>query len=173
MIQNLAHYSSSHDPEPYFVSRLPGVSLILGASADSPCGLLQDCLLGARSLAFPGSASLSQQALLIENLISAFTALQLPLQFIRERYFTPKHKQTPFVQRANPFQDIVIRCVRYAFTNMPAFIGRVFFSKHVALPFLRFRMLRHGYLTAPLAWREVNAVSCISHLFMRRNCATR
>jgi acetyl esterase/lipase len=39
---------------------------------------------------------------------------------------------------------------------MPAFIGRVFFSKQVSLPFLRFRMLRHGYLRCPLPWREVS-----------------
>jgi acetyl esterase/lipase len=38
---------------------------------------------------------------------------------------------------------------------MPAFIGRVFFSKPVSLPFLRWRMLRHGYLRSPLSWKEV------------------
>lgn len=60
------------------------------------------------------------------------------------------------MQRATPFQDFVIRCVKYAFANMPAFIGRVFFSKPVSLPFLRWRMLRHGYLHSPIPWREVN-----------------
>lgn len=60
------------------------------------------------------------------------------------------------MQRATPFQDFVIRCVKFAFANMPAFIGRVFFSKPVSLPFLRWRMLRHGYLRSPLPWREVN-----------------
>ncbi|KAL1643864.1 hypothetical protein SLS58_004537 [Diplodia intermedia] len=38
---------------------------------------------------------------------------------------------------------------------MPAYIGRVFFSKPVALPFLRWRMLRHGYLHSPISWRDV------------------
>lgn len=38
---------------------------------------------------------------------------------------------------------------------MPAYIGRVFFSKPVALPFLRWRMLRHGYFHSPITWREV------------------
>ena len=33
--------------------------------------------------------------------------------------------------------------------------GRVFFSKAVALPFLRFRMLRHGFVHSPIRWREV------------------
>jgi hypothetical protein len=65
--------------------------------------------------------------------------LVLPYEFLRERFFTPYEKRSPFVQRATIFQDIVIRCVRYAFANMPAFLGRVFFSKAVSLPFLRFR----------------------------------
>ena len=89
----------------------------------------------------------------------------LPFQFISERYFTPRLRRSPFVQRASPFQDIVIRCVRYAFAYLPANIGRVFFSKGVALPFFRFRMLRHGYHTSPIPWWEVDEVGSfrISH----------
>ncbi|KAJ4986138.1 hypothetical protein SVAN01_08402 [Stagonosporopsis vannaccii] len=79
----------------------------------------------------------------------------IPFQFVRERYFVPYDKRSPFVKKATPFQDFVIRCVRYAFANMPAFIGRVFFSKGVSLPFLRFRMLRHGVVTSPIRWTEV------------------
>lgn len=85
-----------------------------------------------------------------------FLLALMPLRLIRERYFTRKQQQSPFVQRATLFQDIVIRCVRYAFANIPASIGAVFFSKNVALPFLRFRMLRHGHWKSPLAWQEVN-----------------
>lgn len=91
--------------------------------------------------------------------IFIFTALQvflIPYQFLRERYFIPYEHRSPFVQRATPFQDIVIRFVRYAFAFMPAWLGRVFFSKGVSLPFLRFRMLRHGIVTAPLRWTEIN-----------------
>ncbi|QDS75059.1 hypothetical protein FKW77_006603 [Venturia effusa] len=84
-----------------------------------------------------------------------FLVVKLPYQFIKERFFTDKKQQIPFVQEATPFQDAVIRCVRYAFANMPAYIGRVFFSKQVTLPFLRFRMLRHGYLHSPLPWKEI------------------
>ncbi|TID15296.1 alpha beta-hydrolase [Venturia nashicola] len=84
-----------------------------------------------------------------------FLAAKLPYQFIQERFFAEKKQQVPFVQKATPFQDVVIRCVRYAFANMPAYIGRVFFSKQVTLPFLRFRMLRRGYLRSPLPWKEV------------------
>lgn len=83
---------------------------------------------------------------------------RLPYDFLRERYFTPRQQRSPFVQRASAFQDFVIRCVRYAFAHMPAYIGRVFFSKAVALPFLYFRMLRHGYFSSPISWREVNRV---------------
>jgi acetyl esterase/lipase len=79
----------------------------------------------------------------------------IPYQFVRERLFIPHEKRTPFVQKATPFQDLVIRFVRFAFAEMPAFIGRTFFSKAVSLPFLRFRMLRHGFVTSPIRWTEV------------------
>jgi acetyl esterase/lipase len=79
----------------------------------------------------------------------------IPYQFIRERFFIPHEHRTPFVKKATPFQDLVIRFVRFAFANMPAFIGRTFFSKAVSLPFMRFRMLRHGYVTSPIRWTEV------------------
>ncbi|KAK3063978.1 hypothetical protein LTR53_018681, partial [Teratosphaeriaceae sp. CCFEE 6253] len=80
----------------------------------------------------------------------------LPYLLVRERYFTAQHLKSPFVQHATLFQDLVIRCVRYAFGSIPAIIGKVFFSKNVALPFLRFRMLRHGFWKSPIYWREVD-----------------
>lgn len=83
------------------------------------------------------------------------TVILIPYQFVRERFFTPWADRSPFVQRATPFQDFVIRCVRYAFACMPAYIGRVFFSKPVSLPFLKWRMLRHNRLRSPISWREV------------------
>ena len=60
------------------------------------------------------------------------------------------------MRQATLFQDLVIRCVRYAFAKFPAKIGRVFFSKNVALPFMRFRMIRHGYRQSPIPWSEVD-----------------
>ncbi|KAI2474623.1 Alpha/beta-hydrolase [Pyrenophora tritici-repentis] len=81
--------------------------------------------------------------------------LVIPYQFVRGRFLIPYEHRSPFVKKATPFQDLVIRFVRYAFANMPAFLGRVFFSKAVSLPFLRFRMLRHGIFTSPLRWTEV------------------
>ncbi len=82
--------------------------------------------------------------------------LQLPYQLTYEHYLTEREARSPFVQRATSlFQDIVIRCVRYAFAHMPARVGRVFFSKWVAYPFFRFRLLRHGYLVSPVRVEEV------------------
>ncbi|KAI3540973.1 hypothetical protein CMEL01_10997 [Colletotrichum melonis] len=83
-----------------------------------------------------------------------FLVFQLPTSLFHERYLLSHDEQSPFVQRASFFEDLVIRCVRYAFANLPTNIGRVFFSKYISLPFLRFRMLRHGYLRSPATWSE-------------------
>jgi hypothetical protein len=83
-----------------------------------------------------------------------FVLLQMPVQLVRERYLTRREKRSPFVARASLFEDLVIRCVRFAFREVPASVGRVFFSKWVALPWMRWRMLRHGYLVSPIGWRE-------------------
>ena len=83
------------------------------------------------------------------------SGLFIPYSFIVERYFTPRNKRSLFVQRSGPFEDFVVRNVRYAFAELPASIGRVFFSKEVALPFTRFRMLRHGFLKFPIEWEEI------------------
>lgn len=80
--------------------------------------------------------------------------VKLPVAFVHDRYLVPRAKKSAFLQRATPFEDFVIRCVRYAFANIPPKIGRVFFSKEVSLPFLWFRLLRHGYLGSPIHWRE-------------------
>ncbi|KXJ97495.1 Alpha/Beta hydrolase protein [Microdochium bolleyi] len=83
-----------------------------------------------------------------------FLLIKLPLTFLRDRFLVPIHQQPAFVAVATPFEDFVIRCVRFAFSNIPPRIGRVFFSKPVALPFLWFRLLRHGYLRSPVHWQE-------------------
>jgi hypothetical protein len=80
--------------------------------------------------------------------------IQLPIQFVKERFLTPVESQSLFVRQSSIFEDIVIRCVRYAFANIPTNVGRVFFSGKVALPFLRWRMLRHGLIKSPVYWRE-------------------
>ncbi|KAI1815314.1 Alpha/Beta hydrolase protein [Poronia punctata] len=83
-----------------------------------------------------------------------FLLVQLPFGFIRERYLSRRADQPLFVQQASPFEDFVIRCVRHAFANVDPKVGRVFFSKPVTLPFLRFRMLRHGHFKFPVHWHE-------------------
>ncbi|PNY27057.1 Uncharacterized protein TCAP_03007 [Tolypocladium capitatum] len=83
-----------------------------------------------------------------------FLLLRLPLRFLRDRYWTSAAAAPAFVRRSTAFEDLVVRCVRHAFKSIPANIGRVFFSKGVTLPFLRWRMLRHGYLKCPVYWRE-------------------
>jgi hypothetical protein len=95
------------------------------------------------------------------------SVIRLPLGFVYERLFVSRKKQTPFVREASLFEDFVIRCVRYAFARIPAKIGRVFFSKPVALPFLLFRMLRYGYLKSPIHWREHRDVRCHSRHLRR------
>ncbi|EXJ83457.1 hypothetical protein A1O1_07080 [Capronia coronata CBS 617.96] len=97
---------------------------------------------------------LSCLALVLTRVIP-FLVVQLPYQLAKERYFTQPEKQSCFTQNATIFQDVVVRCVRYAFANIPANVGRVFFSKGVSLPFFRFRLLRHGYLHCPLYYQEV------------------
>ncbi|KAG0647643.1 Meiotically up-regulated [Hyphodiscus hymeniophilus] len=84
-----------------------------------------------------------------------FLIIKLPLGFLYDRLLVRREYRNPFVQQASWFEDIVIRCVRYAFAYIPASIGRVFFSKAVSLPFMRFRMLRHGYLRCPIKWEEI------------------
>ena len=79
---------------------------------------------------------------------------QLPVQLVRQRYLTRTASQPKFLQDTTLFEDFVVRCVRYAFASIPRDVARVFFSQWVSRPFLRWRMLRHGYLTSPVQWRE-------------------
>ncbi|GAB1320101.1 hypothetical protein MFIFM68171_10311 [Madurella fahalii] len=83
-----------------------------------------------------------------------FLVVELPVAFIRGRYLVNRAKQSAFVRRTSPFEDFVVRCVRYAFANIPARVGKVFFAKEVAIPFLWFRLFRHGHLGSPIYWRE-------------------
>ncbi|EMT70222.1 hypothetical protein ACKRZS_011118 [Fusarium odoratissimum] len=85
-----------------------------------------------------------------------FLLIRLPYEFVTDRYLTHSTRQLAFTQTATVFEDLVIRCVRYAFANIPAKVGRVFFGKHVALPFIHWRMLRHGYIRSPVHYREYN-----------------
>ncbi|KAI1609627.1 Alpha/Beta hydrolase protein [Exophiala viscosa] len=87
--------------------------------------------------------------------VVSFLVIRLPYQLVQERYFAKQEDQSPFTQHASLFQDVVIRCVRYAFAKIPASVGRVFFSKGVALPFFRFRLLRHGHIRSPIFYKDI------------------
>jgi hypothetical protein len=80
--------------------------------------------------------------------------LRLPLAVIYERFLTRRGNQPAFVKQASLFEDVVVRCVRHAFANIPPKFGRVVLSRPVSQPFFRYRMLRHGYLTCPVHIRE-------------------
>ncbi|KAJ4858435.1 steryl acetyl hydrolase domain-containing protein [Trichoderma breve] len=84
-----------------------------------------------------------------------FLLVTLPIQFVWNRYCRSyaSHKSS-YLKGSTIFEDVVIRCVRYAFASIPANVGRVFFSKDVALPFLRWRMKRHGFKDFPVYWKE-------------------
>ncbi|KAK4073501.1 uncharacterized protein Triagg1_5327 [Trichoderma aggressivum f. europaeum] len=84
-----------------------------------------------------------------------FLLVTLPIQFVWNRYCRSyaSHKSS-YLKGSTIFEDVVVRCVRYAFASIPANVGRVFFSKDVALPFLRWRMKRHGYKDFPVYWKE-------------------
>ncbi|PUU84044.1 Alpha/Beta hydrolase protein [Tuber borchii] len=88
-----------------------------------------------------------------------FLCWRMPIDIIKERYLTKLNRQSAFTRRSTLFQALVVACMRYGFACVPTRIGRVFFTKGVALPFLRFRMFRHGYFWRlrhrPL-WREIN-----------------
>lgn len=122
-------------------------------SAYLECGFLQNCLDSYSLPRFPAFVLPRRKAPDLALTYSRIV-LRLPFEFIHERYLTHPSQQLPFTQGASFFEDFVIRCVRYAFSNIPAGVGRVFFSKHVSLPFLRWRMLRHGYLRSPIYWDE-------------------
>lgn len=123
---------------------------ILGPISLLDCGIFIFCLVPQLFL----QAGLYDVVLVIVKVLP-FLLFQLPVQLCYERYYLPEPEQSPFCRNATFFQDIVIRCVRYAFAYIPASIGRVFFSKEVAHPFVRWRLLRHGYLHSPVSYSEV------------------
>jgi hypothetical protein len=51
-------------------------------------------------------------------MLTAPKVFVIPYQFVRERFFTPHELRTPFVKKATPFQDFVIRFVRFAFASL-------------------------------------------------------
>lgn len=98
---------------------------------------------------------------IVEKPLTSFAVVKLPLGVVRDRfiYRIVYRNRVSAGRPASWFEDVVIRCIRYAFAHIPPKLARVFFSKRIALPLLKFRMLRHGYLRSPVHWVEVNKVS--------------
>lgn len=107
----------------------------------------------------------------IQKNLTSILGWRMPIDIIKERYLTKLNRQSTFTRRSTLFQALVVACMRYGFAYVPTRIGRVFFTKGVALPFLRFRMLRHGYFWhlrhRPL-WREINLVGHFNNLGSER-----
>ena len=168
----------NHDPGAGLLARLHRVPDIFGTTTDHSSWLLSNlelwiastaistyeaplafCFLSASCLSKAGDFLRSSYPILFQSShLTCISVLKLPLGFIYDHFLISTEHRNPFVQQASWFEDVVIRCVRYAFAFIPASIGRVFFSKPVSLPFMRFRMLRHGYLRSPIKWREVKKV---------------
>jgi len=81
-----------------------------------------------------------------------FLICKLPVELVKQRYLD--RQKDAWTASSTFFEDLVIRCVRYAFANVPNSVGRIFFSKWVAMPFLRWRMLRHGFVRSPVCYKE-------------------
>ncbi|KJZ77039.1 hypothetical protein HIM_03360 [Hirsutella minnesotensis 3608] len=93
------------------------------------------------------------QTLLVALKILPFLVFHLPYQLLRDRVqWRASAQLSPW--ESTVFEDLVVRCVRHAFRVIPSHVTRVFFSKEVTLPFLRWRMLRHGYMESPVYWKE-------------------
>lgn len=81
---------------------------------------------------------------------------KLPADLLRDRFLIDRDLSSPFSQRVTFFEDLVIRCVKYAFATLPASIGRIFFSKGVSYPFYRWRLFRSGHLGFPCHIQEIH-----------------
>ncbi|OBT55842.1 hypothetical protein VE04_03750 [Pseudogymnoascus sp. 24MN13] len=88
-----------------------------------------------------------------------FLFIKLPISIVNDRYLLGRFTTKPFARRATLFEDAVVRCVHYGFTNIKPPIARIFFVKGVSWPFLRYRMLRHGYLFLPVHLEDIKQES--------------
>ncbi|KHO00688.1 Alpha/beta hydrolase fold-3 [Metarhizium album ARSEF 1941] len=87
------------------------------------------------------------------NLTTSKIVFRLPFYFLA-RYVKPRDAQPWFIAESSLFEDMMIRIVRYGFTNLPVKTVRVLFTKHFAYPFLRWRMFRSGHFKFPAHLQE-------------------
>ena len=100
-----------------------------------------------------------------------FLVFQMPVDVARRQWTARalRRQQQQKEQQQSPsvFEDVVLCCVRWAFVHVPPHVGRVFFSRPVALPFFLFRQHhqqqqqqqqqhRSGYAGV---WRTICAVA--------------
>ncbi|KJR85848.1 uncharacterized protein SPSK_09131 [Sporothrix schenckii 1099-18] len=74
-----------------------------------------------------------------------FLVLQMPLDVAHRQlagWRRGRAEQQQQQQRPSLFEEVVLCCVRWAFIHTDPHVGRVFFSRSVALPFHRFRQLQ-------------------------------
>ncbi|KAF4591626.1 neutral cholesterol ester hydrolase 1 [Ophiocordyceps camponoti-floridani] len=98
-----------------------------------------------------------------------FLLLQLPVDLFRHWLWLPASRVPAFAREASPFEYLVTRCVRYAFKYIPPDVANTFFSKSVSLPFLRWRMLRHGIVKFPVHWHEYEDGATVRGLWIRHD----
>jgi len=91
-------------------------------------------------------------------LTTTWSVFRLPLSYLWARLSLVDKDAPPFSQ-ASFFEDIVLRCVKYAFANVDYRVGRVFFSKDVAAKFYRYRLASRGWLSSPTPIEEKKEVS--------------
>lgn len=138
------------------------------------CGLLRLC-----SPTFPSAAStqwllrpsyvwIANPSILMYIIICApiclmpkanpHQVIKLPVTIFNDRYLLGRFSTERFSRSATLFEDAVTRCVHYGFTNIKPPIARIFFVKGVSWPFLRYRMLKHGYLFLPVHLEDIEQV---------------
>lgn len=88
-----------------------------------------------------------------------FLLLKLPFQLVRARWFY-QHGNRP---QGAIFQQVVLRCMKYGFINLPTSVARGFFEASVIIPFYTFRLLRCGMYKSKewpeWRWVDQNEVS--------------
>ncbi|PFH61025.1 hypothetical protein XA68_18390 [Ophiocordyceps unilateralis] len=130
--------------------RIPSTpAMILGPVSASDC--LVFCILLAPQLIW--HVGLVRTTCVVLKALP-FLLLQLPLDLVRHRLWLPASSTLAFARESSTFEYVVSRCVRYSFKHIPPEVARVFFFKMICLPYLRWRMLRHGLVECPVHWYE-------------------
>ena len=121
-------------------------------------GLFDLITCGLRILPFLCTLYYTHTPICVRRAANLRQVIKLPISIINDRYLLGRFTTKPFARRSTLFEDAVVRCVHYGFTNIKPPIARIFFVKGVSWPFLRYRMLRHGYLFFPVHLEDIEKV---------------